>query len=336
MYERQDGIGLEVGSYAHRSILHDPEDDPVASSRPRSSPTEFPFTQDDFDPQLEDALELFPEILGDESVGQKYAINGLISLTPDGMPVLGETPEVEGPVVGRRGVGQGGPGGRQVHRRVDDPRPARDRPAPVATSAASTPTRRPRRHTKARAFEAFPKTYGIVHPAEQYLSDRPIRMSPMYEWQEAHDAEFFELAGWERAAVVKAQRPAGREVRRPDARPNEWDARWWSPIINAEHLAMRESAGIFDLSVVRDLRHRRRRARSTRVQKVVRPPDGRRRSVAWSTRRSCPRPAASSPTSRSCASAEDHLPGGHRRRPRHGRPEVVRATTCPPTPPSWT
>jgi glycine cleavage system aminomethyltransferase T len=33
-----------------------------------------------------------------------------------------------------------------------------------------------------------------------------------------------------------------------NARPNEWDARWWSPIINAEHLAMRESAGIFDLS----------------------------------------------------------------------------------------
>ena len=30
-----------------------------------------------------------------------------------------------------------------------------------------------RQHTKARAFEAFPKTYGIVHPSEQYLSDRP-------------------------------------------------------------------------------------------------------------------------------------------------------------------
>ncbi|HEY5434061.1 MAG TPA: FAD-binding oxidoreductase, partial [Candidatus Limnocylindrales bacterium] len=26
MYERQDGIGLEIGSYAHRSILHDPEE----------------------------------------------------------------------------------------------------------------------------------------------------------------------------------------------------------------------------------------------------------------------------------------------------------------------
>jgi glycine cleavage system aminomethyltransferase T len=28
----------------------------------------------------------------------------------------------------------------------------------------------------------------------------------------------------------------------------EWDARWWSPIINAEHLAMRDRVGIVDLS----------------------------------------------------------------------------------------
>ena len=33
-----------------------------------------------------------------------------------------------------------------------------------------------------------------------------------------------------------------------EPRGAEWDARWWSPIINAEHLAMREHAGIFDLS----------------------------------------------------------------------------------------
>ena len=31
-------------------------------------------------------------------------------------------------------------------------------------------------------------------------------------------------------------------------REHEWDSRWWSPIINAEHLAMRERAGIVDLS----------------------------------------------------------------------------------------
>src|SRR5207247_3956540 len=38
----------------------------------------------------------FPSIVGDESVGVKLAINGLLSLTPDGMPILGESPEVKG------------------------------------------------------------------------------------------------------------------------------------------------------------------------------------------------------------------------------------------------
>src|SRR5262249_25611435 len=28
----------------------------------------------------------------------------------------------------------------------------------------------------------------------------------------------------------------------------EWESRWWSPIINAEHLAMRDSAALIDLS----------------------------------------------------------------------------------------
>ncbi len=31
-------------------------------------------------------------------------------------------------------------------------------------------------------------------------------------------------------------------------RDAEWDARWWSPVINAEHLAMRDACGLVDLS----------------------------------------------------------------------------------------
>ncbi|HNM97646.1 MAG TPA: aminomethyltransferase family protein, partial [Marmoricola sp.] len=31
-------------------------------------------------------------------------------------------------------------------------------------------------------------------------------------------------------------------------REAEWESRWWSPIINAEHLAMRENAGVIDLT----------------------------------------------------------------------------------------
>ena len=94
-YERQHGSDMEVGSYAHRAILMDADEIPsIAESK--LSPTELPFTPEDFELQMEQALELIPDILGDERVGIRHQINGLLSLTPDGMPILGETPEVKG------------------------------------------------------------------------------------------------------------------------------------------------------------------------------------------------------------------------------------------------
>ncbi|NDC17261.1 MAG: FAD-binding oxidoreductase, partial [Actinobacteria bacterium] len=50
MYERQHGTGLEIGSYAHRPILYTPDDIP-SNATAALSPTEFAFTQADFDIQ---------------------------------------------------------------------------------------------------------------------------------------------------------------------------------------------------------------------------------------------------------------------------------------------
>ena len=245
MYERQDGVGLEIGSYAHRSILHDPEEIPSIEEA-ALSPTEFPFTQADFGPQMEHALELMPEIVGDESVGVKYAINGLISLTPDGMPILGETPEVkglwsaaavwvkEGPAVGKSVAEWMVQGESHIDLHSSDISRFHDH-------------QKTRAHVKARTFEAFPKTYGIVHPSEQWASERGIRLSPMHRQEEALGAAFYEAVGWERPHWYEANAPLVERYG-VETRPAEWDARWWSPIINAEHLAMREHAGIFDLS----------------------------------------------------------------------------------------
>src|SRR5699024_8405317 len=94
-YERQHRADIEIGSYAHRPILHVPDDIPSNESA-KLSPTEMPFTDEDFDPQLEQAVELMPEVLSNPEVEIRYAINGLLSLTPDGPAVLGESPEVAG------------------------------------------------------------------------------------------------------------------------------------------------------------------------------------------------------------------------------------------------
>jgi glycine cleavage system aminomethyltransferase T/glycine/D-amino acid oxidase-like deaminating enzyme len=247
MYERQHGTGFEIGSYAHRAILMDADDIPsIAASA--LSPTMLPFTQEDFDPQLEDALELFPEIVGDETVGVKLAINGLLSLTPDGNPIIGETPEVkrlwsaaaiwikEAPGIAKTiaewmttGEPEIDPHGSDIARFYDHHRTAQ--------------------HIAARTTEGYNKTYGIVHPQEQWASNRPIKLSPAYERQKALGAEFFEAAGWERPFWYEANRPLLEEF--GDAvmpRAAEWESRWWSPIINAEHLAMRDRVGLVDLS----------------------------------------------------------------------------------------
>ena len=245
-YERQHGADMEVGSYAHRAILHEPEDIP-SIDQAKLSPTEMPFTSDDFDPQLEQAYELMPELLGAEGAEMRYAINGLLSLTCDGSPILGES-QVKGLWTASAVWIKEGPGvGRAVAEWMTHGQPEID---VNASDIARFHTHQKRReHTRLRTTEAFIKTYGIIHPAEQYESDRGQRLAPMHESQKKLGAFFFETAGWERPHWYESNAALLEEY--GDAvmpREHEWDARWWSPIINAEHLRMREAAGVIDLS----------------------------------------------------------------------------------------
>lgn len=247
MYERQNGNDMEVGSYAHRPILMTADDIPSIKEA-RLSPTELPFTQEDFEPQLEQALELMPEILGDERAGIRYAINGLLSLTADGMPVIGETVEVknlwsvaaiwikEGPGFGRAVAEWMTEGASEIDIHASD-------------IARFYDYARADKHVIDRTSEGYNKTYGIVHPREQWESNRRVRVSPFYEREKALGAVFFETAGWERPQWYESNRGLLAEYgERIQDRPHEWDARWWSPIITAEHLAMRDRVALVDLS----------------------------------------------------------------------------------------
>ena len=86
-----------------------------------------------------------------------------------------------------------------------------------------------------------------MHPQEQWEGRRNLVQSPYYSRHEELGAMFFQARVWERpqwftsnADLVERYGLEEREV--------EWDNRWWSPIINGEHLNMRENAGLFDLS----------------------------------------------------------------------------------------
>src|SRR5205823_11979726 len=64
--------------------------------------------------------------------------------------------------------------------------------------------------------------------------------------QLALGARFFESAGWERPQWYDAN----EELLTGDGvmPGSEWAARWWSPVVVAEHRACRERVGIFDLT----------------------------------------------------------------------------------------
>jgi glycine cleavage system aminomethyltransferase T len=247
MYERQEGTGLEIGSYAHRPITLDPDDIPSIEEA-ALTPTELPFTQKDFDPQMEIALELMPEIVGDESVGVKYAINGVLSVTLDGMPLIGESAQVRGLWSAAAIWIKEGPGaGKTVAELMV--RGESEIDVFESNVARAYPCQRTAAHIKARASEGFNKMYGIVHPAEQWESDRGVRRSPFYERERALGAFCFEAVGWERPQWYESNahllEEYGDRVTRREA---EWESRWWSPIINAEHLAMRDRAAMVDLT----------------------------------------------------------------------------------------
>ncbi len=242
-YERQSSGSMEVGSYGHRAILHHPDDIP-SNEEAALSPTEMPFTPDDFDQQMEEAIELM-DFLGDAEI--KYAINGLLSLTPDAMPCLGEIPEVRNLWSAAAVWVKEGPGMAQVvaewmtygYPRVID--------SHVSDIARFYEQEKSDEHIWARADEHFIKTYGIVHPSEQWNSRRNLQVSPYFSRQEALEAMFFSARTWERpqwygsnADLVERYGLEEREV--------EWDNRWWSPITVGEHLNLRENCGMVDLS----------------------------------------------------------------------------------------
>lgn len=99
-------------------------------------------------------------------------------------------------------------------------------------------------YTLKRTREVYETYYDIRYPGHERQAGRPLRTSAAYEWHRAHEAEFGEKAGWERVNYYRSHAAAGDE----SLRPRGWAGRLWSPAIGVEHLATRETAGLFDQS----------------------------------------------------------------------------------------
>ena len=154
------------------------------------------------------------------------------------------------------------------------------------------------------------------------------RSSPV---KKPSERRFFDARGWERPQWYKSNEALTKkfpEVCAP--REHEWDARWWSPIINAEHLQMRESVGMVDLTAFNEFDITGPGALDF-MQKMTVNNGATSPSAVRFTPRCSPRRVASVATSRSMRLGDRSLPHHHRCLRRWSRQLSGSSATCQPT-----
>jgi glycine cleavage system aminomethyltransferase T len=104
-----------------------------------------------------------------------------------------------------------------------------------------------RPYLRAAASEDYRSVYAIIHPLEQVTHHRNLRLTAFHRRKEELAAVFFEDAGWERPQWYESN----EKLPLPDSpRRSGWEARHWSPIIAAEHMATREGVAMFDMTPI--------------------------------------------------------------------------------------
>jgi dimethylglycine oxidase len=240
MYFRQVADAYAIGNYRHEPLLTRPEE--IRPPFGEEEPSIEAFTEGDFRSAYEETGRLLPPLAGVELV---RAFNGLMSFTPDGFPLLGESAAARGLWLAQAiWVTHAGGAGRVLAELMThgDARLDLHECDPQRFDAHGTT----RAYARLRGAQGYREVYDVLHPRQQQEQVRGQRTTPFYERQQELGARFFESAGWERPQWYEANHEllSGDEVV-----PNgDWAARYWSPVVVAEHRACRERAGIFDLT----------------------------------------------------------------------------------------
>ena len=209
---------------------------------------EFTTLPDDFDhfaPILEKAVSRLPLL---ESAGIQTFFNGPESFTPDDRYLLGEAPELKRFFVAAGfnsiGIQSAGGAGKALAEWMDAGTPQMD--IWDVDIRRTHPFQSNRHYLSARVTETLGLLYADHFPYRQFASARNIRKTPLHHKLAEQGACFGETYGWERANwfLPKSERTAGKKAEYAYS----WGRQNWFDYAREEHLAIRKTAGLFDLS----------------------------------------------------------------------------------------
>ncbi|MBP5859560.1 FAD-dependent oxidoreductase [Streptomyces scabiei] len=243
--DRFDGIG--IGYYGHRPMPIT-ADEILSVDEAAGMPSVLKFTEDDFTDAWTETQALLPST---KEAKIEEGINGLFSFTTDNFPLLGESRDVKGFWVAEAVwvTHSAGVGRAMAEWLVDGHCSSFD--LHECDVNRFEPHQLSPEYVLARDCQNFVEVYDILHPLQPSGDPRPIRTSPFHARQQEHGAFFLEANGWERPQWYEAN--AGLVEGRSIPTPNDWAARFWSPIVGAEAQATRETVAMYDMTALKRL-----------------------------------------------------------------------------------
>ncbi|MCA8933892.1 MAG: FAD-dependent oxidoreductase [Rhodospirillaceae bacterium] len=243
-----EGGMIEWGYYEEKEPRLCHPRDILDKSEARLSPSQRDLDLDQVAEPLERAMELTP-ILGELGYDEKRSFNGLLQVTTDGGPSIGESQKVRGLWYAVAIWVKDGPGmAKLLVDWMTDGRTEIDHHA--IDYARFYPFQTEADFIHGRCGEAAMKIYNpAVHPREPFSRGRDVRRSPFYDREVELGGHFMELGGWERAHGYAANNPLlEKYAGQVPVRENEWDNRHFWRVSNAEQLEMSADVGMVNLS----------------------------------------------------------------------------------------
>ncbi len=233
-YLRQERNGLLLGPWEHRCR---------AAWGGEAAPWSFgqELFNDDLE-RLQDSLAaIHRRVPALDTAGIRRIVNGAISFSPDGRPIVGPMPGVPGFFVAcgfLGGIAQAGGVGLALSRWIRDGHPDMDLHFIDVARFGDWTTRE---FARERAFEILPLRYELTYPSIERNSGRPLQTTPIHDALLERGAVMGQVAGWERPLWFA---PEGVEARdRPSfQRPNWWDH------VGREAMAMARGCGLSEMS----------------------------------------------------------------------------------------
>lgn len=248
LYYREHGDQVGIGFYGHRPM-------PVVAGSlgltpehvdEKHMPSRLDFTSRDFEVAWNESQKLLPA-LKETHIADGF--NGIFSFTPDGGPIIGRAPNLEGFYVAEAvWVTHSAGIARAVAQILTTGRSEID----VAECDISRfeEIQLSREYVSETSQQNFVEIYDIIHPLAPKISPRNLRISPFNVRQQELGAYFLEVGGWERpfwyesnAELLKYLPSKWQPVER-----DAWSAQHYSPIAAAEAWKTRNAVAMYDMT----------------------------------------------------------------------------------------